>query len=793
MESNSQIFKSLRNCGVKIIPTIKEVRDPNGVGSGVLYMTPNTENYNYVITAKHILQESSRGKYKASSISKIEIYYPVEDKFDLLTIINGNQISNSIIAFEKDVVIIKIPKSNGHFVPQLLVADYPMTDELDFISWGTISANVNSIHRLDFKINDPESRVYKATDPFDPVQIKGISGAGLFSVARPCLFGVISSYLGEDGANQTINLTKISFNEINIKLETLGLVPLDTVESKKKRIISNKVVDLYQVPINGVTLNLELARKRLRTDITDDWYHDSLMYVDLITSNYLFKQFEEVFHEGKYNYSKWELFYVPKKKVSHRKALVGSFSDRLLYIALVGELAPAMDKAMIVNVFSARFNWYNSKSLILPGVEQWKKMKYKLHEEVTCKINDNDFKHGCLVEVDILNYYDNINLKHLKEKIDRVCSSNNESNAAEQLYELLTRVADHQVGIPQNSDASSILASFYLNQVDVLMTSYCPSYYRFMDDIKIFCEDKYEARRLLQILEFELKRINLSINSQKTRIKELKSQNEREVQFKHFNYKLALLNRLINCSDSFSKSEAFHLCIDLIGENLASEDVNDESKAQARVLNFALSSLKRIVHKDIHLCNELFTGIMIDAIRRMKDNPWITYQITSLLNLIPKKIFADNFLVEIKPLVLESKYNTYTYQVYHLWLLLAKQKCFDEDLQKFASDEINKNDQTNQPGIAAMIVYICSVNENYSKIISRRINEGHFTQKFFLCRTALITQRKMKPATINQKQIHSSLKCAPEFTNQYDDKDFVYVPGEFSDFNEIEFEPLFSL
>ena len=106
MESNSQIFKSLRNCGVKIIPTIKEVRDPNGVGSGVLYMTPNTENYNYVITAKHILQESSRGKYKASSISKIEIYYPVEDKFDLLTIINGNQISNSIIAFEKDVVII---------------------------------------------------------------------------------------------------------------------------------------------------------------------------------------------------------------------------------------------------------------------------------------------------------------------------------------------------------------------------------------------------------------------------------------------------------------------------------------------------------------------------------------------------------------------------------------------------------------------------------------------------------------------------------------------------------------
>jgi hypothetical protein len=792
MASNSLIFDRLRNCGVKIIPTIKAVRCDERTGSGVLYVTSNRVNYDYIITAKHTLQEDPEVDLNLNAISQIEIFYPEGKEFKPLYSLKKNNIKESLILFKEDIAIIKIPKVNSYEVPQILVSDFPNDNESEFVSWATFAANVESIQNLSFVASDPRYKRYATQNSYKPEHIKGISGAGLFSKKRPCLFGVISSYPNEDFANHTIDLADISFNKINNKLESLHLEILETEESRHKRIIAERVVDLYQAPLNGVILNLETAKKRLKTDLIDDWYHDSLMYVDLLSSEYLFKQFEHNFHETTYQYQKWELFYVPKKKVSHRKALVGAFSDRLLYMALVGELASKLDDAMIPNVFSARYNRYDTHSLILPGVEQWKKMHYKLHDEINLKIDEMNFKYGCLVEIDILNFYDNINLNYLSDKIQRVCTTSNEVNAVGELHKLLINVTNNAVGIPQNSEASSLLASFYLNQVDVLMKSYCPSYYRFMDDIKLFCEDKYEARRLLQILEFELKRINLSINAQKTSIIELNS-TDRETKFKHFNLQLALLNRLRNVSDAFAKSESFHSCINLISENITSVDVQNESTESARELNFALSCLRQIVHSDIHLCDSTFTDTMVNAIKALKDSPWITFQVTRILNLIPKSLFKSDFLQEIKPLVLESKYNTYSYQVYHLWLLLAKHKCTDDELEKFANHEIQKNDQTNQPGIAAMIVYICSVNENYSRIISRKINEGHFTNRFFLCRTVLITQRKFDIKTIKKDCIHPSLISAPEFTNKHSERDFVFVPGESDDFDQIIFEPLFSL
>ncbi len=159
--------------------------------------------------------------------------------------------------------------------------------------------------------------------------------------------------------------------------------------------------------------------------------------------------------------------------------------------------------------------------MILNGVEQWQKMKHRLNHEANVKIDKNEYKHNCLIEIDILNFYDNVSKTLLITKIRRVCESNNDILVADQLESFLKSISEQRVGLPQNSDASSLLATFYLNQVDVFMANHCSSYYRFMDDIKIFCKDKYEARRLLQLLEFEIKRCGLSINSQKTKILEL--------------------------------------------------------------------------------------------------------------------------------------------------------------------------------------------------------------------------------------------------------------------------------
>ena len=113
----------LRDCGVRITPTIKGVR--YSTGSGVLYVTQNTVNYDYVITAKHNLQESSRADYDFNSISRIEISCPVGKLFKPLCELTKQRIADDIIVFTEDLVIIKIEKSHKYRFPPILVSDNP--------------------------------------------------------------------------------------------------------------------------------------------------------------------------------------------------------------------------------------------------------------------------------------------------------------------------------------------------------------------------------------------------------------------------------------------------------------------------------------------------------------------------------------------------------------------------------------------------------------------------------------------------------------------------------------------
>jgi hypothetical protein len=797
MELKSIKHESLRNCGVKIIATIKGVTDVTG--SGILYLTPNNADYDYVITAKHTLQESSKTEYKSSVISKIEILHPIEKRFELLSEIRKNQISQSVITFDEDVAIIKVEKNNKHLFPLILVSDSPDIEEKEFFVWGTFAANNEQIHKVEFKINDPEFKRYQLTVGFDPDMLKGISGAGLFSANKPCIYGVIKGFESEKMTNQTVDLSNTSFKTINKKLQSLNLVPLDTEESKSKKIFSKRVIDLYQTVINSMVLNLEQARRRLRTDLFDDWFHDPLMYVDLLSKEYLFSQFEENFYTEVYKPEKWSLFYVPKKRLSHRKAHVGSFKDRIMYMAMVGVLAEKLDQAMIAKTYSARFNKYSSESLILNGVEQWKKLKHQLNIEANAVTSRTEYKHGCLIEVDILNFYDNVNLKQLATKIKRVCKTSNDFQVIKQLEYFLLEISGQDTGLPQNSDASSLLATFYLNQVDVFMSNHCSSYYRFMDDIKIFCKDKYEARRLLQLLEFELKRCGLSINAQKTKILELMDgpiQNEnwanRKIHFRQFNLELIKLRRLRKSTDPNYRNEAFHLSIKLLAKLLKQEDPLSEIES-SRELNYLLSTLKVLVLKNISVINDEFLKLLIKSLGLLKDNPWMTYQVCSILSLLNSYLVRKEFLAGLMPLVLDSRFNTFTYQNYQVWLLLAHHKCDDESLREFAINQIEKNDQTNEAGIASMIIYICSVDPHFHRVINRKLTEGKYRHSYFQSRLSLIAQRNLEITSIPEDEIHSSLKKAPPFTNSFKNKDLVLSPRGNAYSEDLIIEQLYSL
>lgn len=773
--------ENLKSCGVRINASIAGVPS---IGSGVVYVTPSNYNYDYVLTAKHIFQEDSQTPYDSSEILNIELFYSDINELKRLEYIKKRDLSHKVIAFEQDFLIILINKTNNKAFNQIVVSDELEDGDTDFFSWGIFSANIEQTHKFNFKRNDPERKRFELTSSISEAYLSGMSGAGLFINAKSTLCGIISNYPNESFQNVTVDCSMISFSDINKLLKAKGKVELDTKFSRHKKEINNKIIDIHQAYINNVCLDLELARKRLEIDLSDDWYHDPLRYIDLLNQEYLFEQFEAYFDKNIYKTAEAEQFYVPKKKFTLRQALVSPFIDRVIYMAVVGVLAEKIDNAIIPNVFSARFNKFSPNQLIVNGVEQWKKMQYKLSECANLIGDSGDYMYGCVLEIDLLNFYDNINKNLLSKKIARVCETDNEKKAGELLASIINSFSAKESGLPQNSDASSLLATFYLNQVDVFMQHLSPAYYRFMDDVRIFCADKYEARKILQTFEYEIRRCHLSVNSQKTKIYSLTDKDElnpdeksRKNYNKVFNLDLNKISRLKNSSNYAYRNQAFHLSIKLLQENLDEEDANS-SDATAKRLNYALNTITILGFKEINLFTETsgFKNLLKKAIEKLKDRPWITTQVCKVLSLINSETIVNEFLEPLKEVVLSKKYNTYPFQTYQIWLLLAKHRCRSKDLQQYAAKHIEKNDETNRPVIAAMIIYLCSVDKNYRRVILRKFGED-FTHGYFQNRISMISLRSFETKLIKNSSINDTLKKAHDFTYKYRNKDLVFISG----------------
>ena len=279
------VSENLRICGVKISVSVCGVPS---TGSGVVYVTPNYCDYNYVLTAKHIFQEESTTEFLMDEVLNIEIFRADKNEFKSLQYFKKNDIKNHLITFEEDFAIIIIAKNENIPFRRILVSDSLENEDMDFFCWATFTANPNELHKFDFKRDDVEIKRFKSIDILTHKSLPGMSGAGVFINNKNILHGIISKYPNENFENATIDCSNISFSEVNKKLKDLNRVLLETKTSSYIREVNSSIVDIHQAYINDVCLNIELARKRLKTDLEDDWYHDPLKYIDLLNQNYLF-------------------------------------------------------------------------------------------------------------------------------------------------------------------------------------------------------------------------------------------------------------------------------------------------------------------------------------------------------------------------------------------------------------------------------------------------------------------------------------------------------------------------
>jgi retron-type reverse transcriptase len=290
----------------------------------------------------------------------------------------------------------------------------------------------------------------------------------------------------------------------------------------KKQIETDKI-DLSKVKIGGIEYNLDIALKRLKQDLRDDWFPDFLEFRDVFENKIYFLEQLKKYTESNelYEPSPALHFDIPKPGYTIRYSSETNIIDRLIYQACVDFIAPELDKIHSASIYSHRVNsdWGN-KYFFRYAVDEWNKFLSDTKIELDKEENE------VLLITDLSNYYESISIKDLNNilnfQIENLTIDQKRKKDFKKVSSQLNRLLsnwcqpDTKRGIPQNRDASSFLSNIFLNPVDDIMIKSGYKYFRYMDDIRIVCKNKFEGRKALKLLVKELRKKGLNVNSKKT-------------------------------------------------------------------------------------------------------------------------------------------------------------------------------------------------------------------------------------------------------------------------------------
>lgn len=742
-------------------------------GTGFIYITTPMSRYNYVLTAKHIFQEDPSLPIDCSVIKDVEIWYTKDDRtLQKMAIVDLSK--RAVFIDNCDLCIIKIDKVWIPYANRIFVRNIEDVDD-DYLCQCTTYPSFSNERRvvLDIKVHDKKFNTIQTIQSGrikDIGEYHGISGSGVYSTNEPYLLSVVSEYTHEGFEDDEMTVSDIDWNEINSELIEHGWEALKTGPDKYTEISDDRtVLNIGDVEINGCHLDLDKAYHKLSFDLRDDWYFDPLHYVDMCNRKFILKYFSHSKARKQYRPKTMETFYIPKKTLILRKAMIGNFIDRLVYTAIVDALGPLVEHHLSKNVYSAHYNdSEDAKGLIVSGVEQWKKMNYQI-------LSWLDDKKGILVKADLLNYFDTINKNILIRHLREVADTEDEVNAVNLLDIFLKGIApeDHHVGIPQNSDASSLLATFFISHVDEILEARTTHYCRFMDDIYFVSSDIYEARRTLQDLEKELRDLDLALNSSKIQFIDLSKRSEKTKFSKTlstFDFKRQSAYKLVTCHQKARRMNGISILVDDINRILTKDKLDDEDE---RGLTFCLNILSNY---KIHLYSPHWTEFYGDLFKlvdlQVKDP-----QRTPFLCRIIAAVGSDRDISEVlKKLVdhILKGHITYEWQAYNIWLLMAYLKYDDSSLFSNAIEKIDRNDENKRAEVAAIMIYVATLRPEYARVLLHKLRAGKI-HGYLQQRAVMIACRQLgKEAIDNIEGVPQFLLDDHSFLHENKDKPLVF-------------------
>lgn len=335
-----------------------------------------------------------------------------------------------------------------------------------------------------------------------------------------------------------------------------------------------KILDINPLGLRGEWFsieNLNIAWRYTKQDIADDFVFDVIDHAD-IKSN-----IEKVLSTLN-SQIKSDLYYpaplvhieIPKNDRSFRPGTSIPIIDLIYLFAIAQQLAPHLDAHLSESAYAYRLNPKANKAdePLFRDKKDYESDDTSPTEGLTANIEDdtevgdvefpynwffnwkafhnatktaaNEYKYVAIT--DITAFFENISLDLLRERIKELLGANSEKrDLIDRLFRLLeywdwkpAGNLPRSIGLPQGNDVSSFLSNLYLLELDKEMLSVVSSntkkYYRYVDDVKLFTENRNEAQKALVILERVLRGLNLHTQSAKTKIERADTIFDRDVE-----------------------------------------------------------------------------------------------------------------------------------------------------------------------------------------------------------------------------------------------------------------------
>lgn len=308
--------------------------------------------------------------------------------------------------------------------------------------------------------------------------------------------------------------------------------------------------DLWKESISkkGLQAGWHLTRRELRSAFFFDYFHQQAFAQNLDAQ---IEEVQRLLSSQNYRTRPLRKVLAPKGPLGTRPGSHIPIRDRMVFWSIVRVIAPKFDSCLADSVYSYRLKnqpksgelFNEGDSLAIPFLkakqitieldpfEPWYGAWPEFEKKTQAELEDG-YKY--MVVSDIAAYFENINLDVLRDQLmgqleDEPVLCNFITEGLAEWVNTSHYGSRPRRGIPQGTGISSFFGNIYLSPIDenfrLLAQDNDLEYFRYMDDIRIFCRDIATARKCVFSLESCVRRLHLNLQTAKTKILEEKSSN----------------------------------------------------------------------------------------------------------------------------------------------------------------------------------------------------------------------------------------------------------------------------